>query len=354
MKSMLSIFVTGTAALTLTFAAGAQSCPGDIVQDGRVDGADLGTLLSYWGPRTSAQFSLASDLDSSGNIDGLDLGVLLANWGACPVGTVPAWATLLEALPNPAVVTDPALRTAIIATGLAWRVRDSATQVEMLLVPPGTFNMGCSIGSDQYGCYSWEQPTHQVTIISPFYLGRYEVTQAQWKGQMGSNPSFFQGQPDSDSRPVELVTWNAIQGYLATTGFRLPTEAEWEYACRAGTETPFYNGSSDDNTVTNLAWYGSCCGGNSGGITHPVGGKAANALGFYDMLGNVIEWVNDWYGDYPAAAQTNPTGPLDGSSRVARGGSWSLATSNVRASSRSSYQPSFTNSRTGFRIARDP
>jgi hypothetical protein len=146
---------------------------------------------------------------------------------------VPAWATLVEAQPDPAVVTDPALRAAIEATGLAWRVRDTATQMEMMLIPPGTFQMGCIMGSNAYGCYSWEQPVHAVTLTNAFYMGRYEVTQSQWVARMGSNPSYFQGSSDSASRPVEQVSWNTIQGYLTATGMRLPTEAEWEYACRA-------------------------------------------------------------------------------------------------------------------------
>ncbi len=263
---------------------------------------------------------------------------------------VPAWATLVEAQPDPAVVTDPALREAIAATGLAWRVRDTATQMEMLLVPPGTFQMGCIMGSNQHGCYSWEQPVHQVTLTNAFYLGRYEVTQSQWVAKMGSNPSSFQGQSDSASRPVEQVSWNTIQGYLSAIGMRLPTEAEWEYACRAGTQTPFYNGSTDDNTVGALAWYSP----NSGGQTHAVGVKAANAFGFHDMLGNVWEWVNDWYDTYPSSAQTNPTGPVSATNRVLRGGSWGGDTSGVRSSTRNYGSPGGTDNGLGFRVARTP
>jgi formylglycine-generating enzyme required for sulfatase activity len=212
------------------------------------------------------------------------------------------------------------------------------------------------MGSDQYACYSWEQPVHQVMLTNAFYLGRYEVTQGQWVATMGSNPSYFQGQPDSASRPVERVSWNAIQGYLSATGFRLPTEAEWEYACRAGTQTPFYNGSTDDSTVGTLAWLGACCGGNSGGRTHAVGGKLANALGFHDMLGNVWEWVNDWYGTYTADAQSDPTGPASASYHLLRGGSWRYGSNVARSSFRYVDQPGnpgdyFAN---GFRVARNP
>jgi formylglycine-generating enzyme required for sulfatase activity len=220
----------------------------------------------------------------------------------------------------------------------------------MLLVPPGTFQMGCIMGSNQYGCDSAEQPVHQVTLTNAFYLGRYEVTQSQWVATMGSNPSHFQGQSDSPSRPVEQVSWNTIQGYLSATGFRLPTEAEWEYACRAGTQTPFYNGSTDDNTVGMLAWYSP----NSGGQTRPVGGKAANAFGFHDMLGNVREWLNDWYGSYTADAQTNPTGPSNATYRVIRGGSWGYIGTRLHSSSRYYGTPVLISSGLGFRVARNP
>jgi len=146
-----------------------------VAVDGRVDGGDLGVLLANWGPVTSTALSRACDFDNSGQVDGADLGALLAGWGACPLST---WATILQAQPDPAVVTDPVLRDAIAATGLPWRVRDTGTGVEMLLVPPGTFQMGCIMGS-QYGCNSWELPVHQVTLTNAFYLGRYEVMPAQ-------------------------------------------------------------------------------------------------------------------------------------------------------------------------------
>jgi len=149
---------------------------------------------------------------------------------------------------------------------------------------------------------------------------------------------------------VEQVSWITIQGYLGATGMRLPTEAEWEYACRAGTQTPFYNGSTDDNSVGALAWYYL----NSGSQTHPVGGKAANAFGFHDMLGNVFEWVNDWYGSYSANAQTNPTGPASASYRVIRGGSLGNVSGNVRSSIRYDASPGDTYYGIGFRVARDP
>jgi formylglycine-generating enzyme required for sulfatase activity len=131
---------------------------------------------------------------------------------------------------------------------------------------------------------------------------------------------------------------------------RLPSEAEWEYACRAGTTTAFNNGSSDDNTVANIAWYS----GNAGNQTHAVGGKAANALGLFEMSGNVFEWVNDWYGStyYSVSPSTNPLGPVSGSVRVFRGGSWSDAADSVRSSYRNVKSPDYAGSNIGFRIAR--
>ena len=331
---------------------GACRCDGDIVTDGLVNGADLGTLLAYWGFTTSGQYSQASDINDDGRVDGSDLGVLLSNWGVCqyPGVTVPAWATLIEAMPDPAVVTDPVLRTAIAATGLAWRVRDTTTQIEMLLVAPGAFEMGCTSGSNAFGCNERELPVHAVTISRAYYVGKHEVTQSQWLQTMASNPAFFQGFGDSSARPVESVSWSAVQGYLTATGLRLLTEAEWEFACRAGTATPFYNGSTDDSTVGNLAWNPS----NAGNETHAVGGKVPNALGFYDMLGNVYEWVNDWYGPYSANAQFDPSGPAKGTYHAIRGGAWYLDMETVRSSSRIYGFPTDQFPFIGFRVARNP
>jgi formylglycine-generating enzyme required for sulfatase activity len=215
--------------------------------------------------------------------------------------------------------------------------------MEMVLVPQGTFVMGEA---------GWAEPVHSVTLTQAFYMGRYEVTQGQWEAKMGRNPSAFQGQSDSVSRPVEQVTWNTIQGYLSATGMRLPSEAEWEYACRAGTTTAFNNGSSDDATVGTIAWYDS----NSVGQTHAVGGKAANALGLHDMSGNVWEWVNDWYDGtyYSVSPSTNPLGPVSGSSRVLRGGCSNNYSYNVRSSYRHHLTPDITSGVVGFRVARTP
>jgi formylglycine-generating enzyme required for sulfatase activity len=326
-------------------------CLGDLDHDGEVGGADIGLLLSNWGPCDS---TCLYDLNNDDKVNGGDLGLLLSGWGPCPATIiVPTWATLVEATPDPAVVTDATLRAAITASGLAWRVRDTATQMEMLCVPAGTFVMGCT-ASNQYECFGNENPAHSVTLTQAFYMGRYEVTQGQWVAKMGSNPSYFQGQPDSASRPVERVSWDTIQGYLNVTSMRLPSEAEWEYACRAGTTTAFSNGSSDDATVVNIAWYAI----NTKNQTHAVGGKSANALGLHDMLGNAWEWVNDWYDGtyYSVSPSTNPLGPVSGTDRMFRGGSWRDDTNYVRSASRYSYAPSNSGSgaNVGFRVVRNP
>ena len=276
---------------------------------------------------------------------------------------VPTWATLLEATPDPAVVTDANLRAAIASSGFAWRVRDNASNIEMLLVPAGTFTMGCS-ASTNYGCTPDENPTHQVTL-SAFYMGRYEVTQAQWLSKMGSNPSTFvaaNGYSSDTTKPVENVSWNTIvfgsTSFMYLTGLRLPTEAEWEYAYRAATTTAFHsytaqpNGFNDDTLLGNIAWYDQ----NSGGQTHAVGGKLANGLGLHDMSGNVYEWCRDWYSStyYASSPLTNPTGPAADSYRLLRGGSWEFNSTNSRASVRN-YTLPFINAYTiGFRAARNP
>ena len=217
--------------------------------------------------------------------------------------------------------------------------------------------MGCS-ASTQYGGHGGESPTHQVTLTQAFYMGRYEVTQAQWTAMRWSNPSQFQGAsyPDAASRPVERVSWNMIQGFNSATGLRLPTEAEWEYAYRAGTTTAFHSypaqptGFNDDTLLGNIAWFYPA----AGGHTHVVGGKFANALGLHDMAGNVYEWCQDWYGPYSSGSVTNPTGPVYGTYRLLRGGFWDGYSSSCRASARGGPAQGNLYEGIGFRAVRNP
>jgi len=349
------------AAVALAFAAApaahAQTaCDADINGDGVVGASDLAALLSAWGPCMGC----APDVNDSGDVNAADLASLLSLWGATCVEL--PWATVLEFAPNPAVVTNGSLRKAITASGLPWRVRDNASNIEMLLVPPGAFNMGCT--SPSLGCSSDALPVHSVTLTNAFYVGRYEVTQAQWIARMGNNPSWFQGTnyPDAATRPVDRVSWNAVQGFLAQTGLRLPTEAEWEYAYRADTTTAFHsmpgfpNGTDDAAQLGAIAWLGT----NSGAQTRPVGQKAANGLGLHDMSGNVNEWVNDWYLDtyYAESPAVNPPGPTEDDfveERVLRGGAYGYAVaSTLRGSTRIAASPNSTLISNGFRVARNP
>jgi formylglycine-generating enzyme required for sulfatase activity len=210
--------------------------------------------------------------------------------------------------------------------------------MELVRIPAGEFQMGSND----------EPPVHRVRISEPFYLGKYEVTQAQWKAVMGTNPSFFTENPN---RPVEKVSWDDVQEFMRRLNrregwevCRLPTEAQWEYAARAGTTTERY-----ENNVDAIAWYDQ----NSGGQTHAVGQKRPNAWGVYDMLGNVEEWCHDGKRNYTADTVVDPMGPIDaGAVRVVRGGSWyDSSTGKVRAAYRSLDAPDLHDRRLGFRCA---
>jgi formylglycine-generating enzyme required for sulfatase activity len=254
------------------------------------------------------------------------------------------------------------------------------TTVPLVLkaIPTGTFLMGRYAGEAESS--SSEDPQHSVTISQPFYLGQFEVTQAQWKAIKGNNPSYFcvagGGAPTDDlTRPVEQVSWNDITtpttGFLAMLNaataatrpagmvFRLPTEAEWEWACRAqttGTPTRFYWGDDlNDTDILNNAWFSGNSDGNNGNAygTHPVGKKTANAFGLYDMSGNVWEWCeDDWHSNY-TGAPTDGSAWVDnprGTSRMLRGGSWDGGAVNCRSAGRGGNFPDLRPYAFGFRV----
>ena len=268
----------------------------------------------------------------------------------------------------PWVFTMPATDTSF---AVSFNTANTAnTEIEMVYVPGGSFQMG-----DTGSGYSDERPVHTVTV-SGFYMGKYEVTQEQYQTVMGSNPSYFSSNPATgetqNKRPVEEVTWDkavefcnklseregltrayTISGTNVTwnrnaTGYRLPTEAEWEYAAKGGNGSPGNYTYSGSNNVGEVAWYY----GNSGSKTHEVGKKAPNGLGLYDMSGNVWEWCWDWYGTYPSTAQTDPTGASSGSIRVRRGGGWFDSAEDVRSAYRNYFIPYYRYFNLGFRLAR--
>jgi formylglycine-generating enzyme required for sulfatase activity len=207
--------------------------------------------------------------------------------------------------------------------------------MEMIYVASGSFMMGG--GS--------EGPVHMVTLTKGFWMGKYEVTQAQWKSVMGSNPSCFMG----DKRPIQNVSWNDCQEFIRKVNellkdgmVRLPTEAEWEFVCRAGTSGD-YGGNGD---LDDMGWFA----GNSDDTTHPVGLKRANAWNFHDMHGNVWEWCDDWYGSYSTGAVVDPKGPSFGSCKVLRGGSWDYWGVDCQSFTRNSFRPSEVHDYVGFRL----
>jgi formylglycine-generating enzyme required for sulfatase activity len=236
-----------------------------------------------------------------------------------------------------------------------------STEITMVPIPADNFQMGSTTGDPD------EQPVHTVTLDYSFQMSATEITQAQYEEAMGTNPSFFTG---DNNRPVEQVSWYDAVTFcnrlseaaglepcydlstwecdFSKNGYRLPTEAEWEYACRAGTTTNYNTGDSESD-LDRAGWYDV----NSGGTTHPVGQKDPNAWGLYDMHGNVWERCNDWYGVYSSESQTNPTGPESGSIRVARGGSALNIADFSRSAYRSNYAgPDYTSSVSGFRVVR--
>ena len=246
---------------------------------------------------------------------------------------------------QPIVAQQPVAQTPITnGDNISIPVKDGIS-IDMVRVEAGTFTMGAT--SEMKDPWDDEKPAHQVTLTNDYYIGKYEVTQALWQAVMGNNPSNFKG----DNLPVENVSWKDCQKFLSklnnTTGksFRLPTEAEWEYAARGGKKSRGYqyNGS---NNLSDVAWYDD----NSGKKTHAVGTKQPNELGIYDMSGNVWEWCQDRYGKYSSSSQVNPTGANSGSIRVIRGGGWSITAGFCRSSYRCFNAPGDRGSGLGLRL----
>ena len=263
----------------------------------------------------------------------------------CPIGMA-AQSTITRNKPKPAVTkpkpaakpkAKPAPRRNSSATGLSAELNKLINN--MVYVSGGTFIMGGDDSSDQ-------MPTHSVTLSS-YYICKYEVTQALWRAVMGSNPSNFKG----DNLPVENVSWYDCQTFInrlnSYTGrnFRLPTEAEWEFAARGGNYSRHYK-YSGSNYISDVGWYDD----NSGNRSFPVGTKQANELGLFDMSGNVYEWCSDWYGSYSSYSQNDPTGATSGSYRVRRGGGWGNFARGGRLSYRGSCAPDGRSSNLGLRL----
>ena len=288
MKKTATLFFVLSLMLA-SFTAGAQTLRGDVDYDGNVNIADVTTLIDY---------------------------LLSGQWPE----------------------DEPPVIETFTVNGVTFK---------MVTVVGGTFTMGATAeqGDD---AWDWEKPAHQVTLSS-YCIGETEVTQALWQAVMGSNPSSFTGDMQ---RPVECVTWNDCQTFITKlneiTGktFRLPTEAEWEYAARGGKRSQGYK-YAGSNTIGDVAWYLS----NSSSTTHAVATKAPNELGLYDMSGNVCEWCQDWYGSYSSESQTNPTGPASGSGRVDRSGCWMDYDRSCRVSFRVNDNPTYSGNILGLRLA---
>lgn len=284
-----------------SFTAGVQYPRGDVDQDGKVGISDVSCLIDY---------------------------LLNGIWDDEPV--------------NP---DEPQTETFTV-NGVSFK---------MVTVEGGTFTMGAT-AEQESDASSNERPAHEVTL-STYSIGATEVTQALWLAVMGSNPSYFRGDL---LRPVECVSWNDCQTFIAElnqlTGktFRLPSEAEWEYAARGGNKSQGYK-YAGNNSISDVAWYWdnipSQLYDTDGYGTQAVATKAPNELGLYDMSGNVMEWVNDWYGNYTSEAQTNPKGPSSGSSRVQRGGCWNYDADYCRVSYRGAGHPMNQEITLGLRLA---
>ena len=252
--------------------------------------------------------------------------------------------------PSPAEVAEEAASEKAVAGAAsplpAGPFTDPVTGMEFVFMKGGCFEMGDTFGEG----HPDERPVREV-CVDDFYLGKYEVTQQQWEIVMGNDPSRFKG----NNHPVEQVNWKDVQQFISRLNegsgrkFRLPTEAEWEYAARSGGKKEKYAGTSQEGDLGQYAWYFI----NSGGQTHPVGEKKPNGLGLFDMSGNVWEWCADWYGDnyYQERPKHNPAGPPNGANKALRGGSWFNDPGNLRSAYRYAFSPEYRTGSIGFRLS---
>lgn len=342
------------------------SVPGDVNSDGVVNGEDAALAANHILDKGLLTNPAPADANQDGVLDAADVGWIAVNpheLTQTPTPTVPPTAT---PTPTPTAIPTPGGETFTL-------ILPGNVPLELVRIPAGSFVMGSP--TTERGRVSAEGPQTNVTISQAFYMGKYELTQRQWRAILGTNPSYF----TKDTHPVDSVSWSQAQSFLTalnthitTTGqgplsMRLPTEAQWEYACRAGTSTRFSFGNSLDCTDdcsdcpagtlsgkrTDYMWY---CGNNAlsdqpGFGTKSVGQKKPNAFGLYDMHGNVWEWCQDWYAySLPGGNVTDPTGPTTAWDRVLRGGSWDFRATDCRSACRFYYPPGNQLRNLGFRV----
>lgn len=306
----------GAIVALFAFSQPAAASKWDVNGDGSVTSTDVTVLYNYLLNGDLVYPTSAYDVDGDGHITSVDITEI--------------YNVMLNGMPTP-VVTEYTVNGVTFA---------------MVTVDGGTFRMGAA--DDDEGAHSNEYPAHQVKVSS-YAIGQTEVTQELWQAVMGNNPASNNG---GGTLAVEMVSWDDCQQFIAKlnelTGktFRLPTEAEWEFAARGGNLSKGYL-FSGSNSVDDVAWYDL----NSGESSHGVALKAPNELGLYDMSGNVWEWVNDWNGTYPSEPQVDPTGPASETRRVFRGGSWFGEGNNCRVSQRFKMEPDFADDDIGFRLA---
>jgi formylglycine-generating enzyme required for sulfatase activity len=339
LASAIAALAAGDAVQAEKFAFGLT-----VLDESRCEGhAALGAALAKQGKAEEAKkaFAAAKSRSVRGERGLVDILAAMGPAAAAKRESL-AWCEVLAQRPDPAVVTDAAARARMEATGLPWKVRDKKTGIVMLLCPPGEFTMG----SPAWRAVHFEDETqHRRVIRNAFYLSETEVTQEAWEKVTGANPSSFKGA----TNPVEQVSWRACVRFCESTGLRLPTEAEWEYACRAGTMTAY---SFGDTITTKQARFAEP---NADRGPVACGGFPANPWGFHEMHGNVSEWVQDvWDAKRSKEGQREALSEWEGPERVLRGGCWYYDAYLLLSSHRDQYPPGLDTWGIGFRVARTP